>query len=43
MEEILPKMDKIIIDGKAGERLLPYLPIDRTSKKPPAAAEGRER
>jgi membrane protease subunit HflK len=43
MEEILPKMDKIIIDGKAGERLLPYLPLDRMTKKPPVSAEGRER
>jgi membrane protease subunit HflK len=43
MEEILPKMDKIIIDGKAGERMLPYLPIDRMTKKPPVSGEGRER
>jgi membrane protease subunit HflK len=43
MEEILPKMEKIIIDGKAGERLLPYLPLDRMTKKPPATTEGRER
>jgi modulator of FtsH protease HflK len=42
MEEILPKMDKIIIDGKAGERVLPYLPLDRLSKKPPVSAEGRQ-
>jgi modulator of FtsH protease HflK len=40
MEEILPKMDKIIIDGKAGDRLLPYLPLDRLSKKPPVSTEG---
>src|SRR5262245_1187445 len=39
MEEILPKMDKIIIDGKAGERLLPYLPLDRLSKKASVAGE----
>ena len=32
MEEILPNMEKIIIDGKGGERLLPYLPLDRRSK-----------
>ena len=43
MEEILPKIDKIIIDGKAAERMLPYLPLDRLNKKPPAATEGRER
>lgn len=32
MEEILPNMEKIIIDGKGGERVLPYLPLDRLSK-----------
>ncbi len=42
MEEILPKMDKVIIDGKAGERMLPYLPLDRHTRKPPASAEGRQ-
>ena len=36
MEEILPNMEKVIIDGKAGERVLPYLPLDRLNK--PAAA-----
>jgi membrane protease subunit HflK len=38
LEEILPNMEKIIIDGKGGERLLPYLPLDRLSK--PASATG---
>jgi membrane protease subunit HflK len=42
MEEILPKMEKIIIDGKAGERILPYLPLDRPSKKPPSSMEGNK-
>ena len=42
MEEILPKMEKIIIDGKAAERLVPYLPVDRFSKKPPVPTEGRQ-
>lgn len=49
MEEILPGMEKIIIDGKGGERLLPYLPLDRRSKptsltgaKTPPQAEGEE-
>lgn len=32
LEEILPNMEKVIIDGKGGERLLPYLPLDRRSK-----------
>ena len=36
MEEILPNMDKVIIDGKAGERLVPYLPLDRLAKPKPA-------
>ena len=40
MEEILPKIEKIIIDGKAGERVLPYLPLDRQSKKASPATEG---
>jgi membrane protease subunit HflK len=38
LEEILPNMEKIIIDGKGGERLLPYLPLDRLSK--PASTTG---
>ena len=38
LEEILPNMEKIIIDGKGGERLLPYLPLDRRSK--PASMAG---
>lgn len=33
MEDILPKVEKIIIDGKAGDRLLPYLPLDRHSRR----------
>lgn len=49
MEEILPNMEKIIIDGKGGERLLPYLPLDRLSRrtstptaKPTSQLEGEE-
>ena len=38
LEEILPNMEKIIIEGKGGERLLPYLPLDRLSK--PASMAG---
>ncbi|MGH7236381.1 MAG: FtsH protease activity modulator HflK [Nitrospiraceae bacterium] len=43
MEEILPNVEKVIIDGKAGERVLPYLPLDRLQKpaKAPATAEER--
>ncbi|THJ19181.1 MAG: FtsH protease activity modulator HflK [Nitrospira sp. CG24B] len=36
MEEILPHTEKIIIDGKGGERLLPYLPLDRLSRSGPS-------
>lgn len=49
MEEILPNMEKVIIDGKGGERVLPYLPLDRLSKpaskpvaKPAQQFEGEE-
>ena len=38
MEEILPNVEKVIIDGKAGERVLPYLPLDRLHKPPKATA-----
>ncbi len=41
LEEILPRVEKVIIDGKGGERLLPYLPIDRLSKPmPQSSGEG---
>lgn len=39
MEEILPTIDKIIIDGKGGDRVLPYLPLDRLKARTGAAAE----
>jgi membrane protease subunit HflK len=34
LEEILPNVEKVIIDGKAGERMIPYLPLDRLSRSP---------
>jgi modulator of FtsH protease HflK len=34
LEEILPNVEKVIIDGKGGERVLPYLPLDRLSRSP---------
>jgi len=40
MEEILPNMEKVIIDGKAGDRMVPYLPLDRLNK-PTAAKPSR--
>jgi len=41
MEEILPNIEKIIIDGKISDRMLPYLPLDRLKPKPSTAAEGQ--
>ncbi len=32
MEEIMPGMNKIIIDTKIAQRMLPYLPLDRLGK-----------
>jgi membrane protease subunit HflK len=42
MEEILPNIEKVVLDGKAADRLLPYLPIDRLHKSP-ASAQTEER
>jgi membrane protease subunit HflK len=39
MEEILPNIEKVILDGKGGERVLPYLPLDRLKTKAASAAE----
>jgi len=39
MEEILPTIDKVIVDGKGGDRVLPYLPLDRLKARTGAAAE----
>lgn len=43
MEEILPNVEKVIIDGKVGDRVLPYLPLDRLHKPPKAPATADER
>jgi membrane protease subunit HflK len=32
MEEILPKMDKVLVDQKTSEKILPYLPLERLPK-----------
>ncbi len=32
MEQIMPSMNKIIIDSKISQRMLPYLPLDRLGK-----------
>lgn len=37
LEEILPHVEKIIIDGKAGDRVVPYLPLERLSKPAPSS------
>jgi membrane protease subunit HflK len=37
MEEILPRIDKIVIDDKAGEHTVPYLPLDQMLR--PRAAQ----
>ena len=42
MEDVLPHIDKFILDGKGGERTLPYLPLDRLIKpSTPGAAQER--
>ncbi len=42
MEEILPNIEKIIIDGKGADRLLPFLPLER-QKAAKAAGGGEEK
>ncbi|MET0515404.1 MAG: FtsH protease activity modulator HflK [Nitrospiraceae bacterium] len=37
LEEILPHVEKIILDGKAADRTLPYLPLERLSKPTPSS------
>lgn len=32
MEEVLPGINKVVIDKKFGEKVLPYLPLDRMTK-----------
>ncbi|MBI4400408.1 MAG: FtsH protease activity modulator HflK [Nitrospirae bacterium] len=43
MEEVMTGVEKVIIDGKAADRLLPYLPLDRLHKPPkaPVAADDK--
>lgn len=42
MEEILPNVEKIIIDGKGADRLLPFLPLER-QKAAKAVGGGEEK
>ena len=39
MEDIFSGVEKVIIDGKAADRMLPYLPLDRLHKSSVAVAE----
>jgi len=39
MEEVLPKVEKIIIGGPAGRNVLPYLPLHQTKAKEPGQEE----
>jgi modulator of FtsH protease HflK len=38
MEEVLPRVNKIIIDDVAGKQVVPYLPLDQIIKPKPAEA-----
>ena len=42
MEEILPNIEKIIIDGKTGDRVLPYLPLERLKPRTGTAVEDQK-
>jgi modulator of FtsH protease HflK len=42
MEEVLPGVDKVIIDGKAGDRVLPYLPLERLQRSAATTAEEKK-
>jgi membrane protease subunit HflK len=33
MERVLGGADKIILDGKAGQSVVPFLPLDQTQKR----------
>lgn len=32
MQEVMSKVDKVIVDGRVADRVLPYLPLDRAGK-----------
>jgi len=44
MEKVLGDTDKVIIDGKAGTGVVPYLPLSEFGKRPAptAPAEGQQ-
>ena len=40
MEEILPRMNKILLDDVAGKQVVPYLPLDQMmTRKPPSGSQ----
>ncbi len=43
MESVMAGVEKVIIDGKAAERLLPFLPLDRLHKPATAPAAADEK
>ena len=43
MEEVLGGVDKIVIDSKVSERLLPYLPLDRLKTSSKGSGGGEEK
>jgi len=42
LEEVLPGVDKVIIDGKVGDRLLPYLPLERLPRSAATTPEEKK-
>jgi membrane protease subunit HflK len=42
MEEVLGGVEKVIIDGKVSERLLPYLPLERLKSAPKGPGEEKK-
>ena len=38
LEDVLPHIDKFVLDGKGADRALPYLPLDRFSKPAPSSS-----
>jgi membrane protease subunit HflK len=42
MEEVMAGVEKIIIDGKAADRLIPYLPLDRLQRGKPGTADEKK-
>jgi membrane protease subunit HflK len=43
LEEVLGGVEKVILDGKASDRLLPYLPLERLKAAPASGQAGEEK